>query len=138
MKSGLGIDGAPRKGVPKTKEERKTEHLKRYGTKKLLARGTGLHLKPEYDGRPIVLINVETGKPIPGGLIVNETKALATSCHGYDLGEGKKMLWSEGVIGTLSLPEQKKYCKMGMKLQPAPPRLAARIKGLREAGIRFE
>jgi len=40
--SGLGVGGAARKGKPKTEEERKEEHIRRYGTKKLPPRGTGL------------------------------------------------------------------------------------------------
>lgn len=103
-----------------------------------------LHLKSDgevklkLDGKPIIIINLETGEVVPGGLVVNEEKALATPCHGYNLGEGKKMLWSEGVIGGLSLPEQERFCRAGVKLEPAPPRLAKRIKALREAGIEFK
>jgi len=40
--SGLGVGGAARKGKPKTEEERKKEHIRRYGTEKLPPRGTGL------------------------------------------------------------------------------------------------
>jgi len=90
------------------------------------------------EGKPIGLLNLETGEVISGGLVVNEEKALATPCHGYDLGLGKKILWSPGVIGGLSLPEQEKYCKMGMDIKPATPALARRIKALREAGVRFK
>jgi len=42
FESGLGVGGAPRKGKPKTEEERKEEHIRRYGTEKLPPRGTGL------------------------------------------------------------------------------------------------
>jgi len=94
-------------------------------------------LLDKLDGKPLLLLNIQTGEAIPGGLVVNEAKALATPCHGYDLGLGKKMLWSEGVIGTLSLPEQERFCKVGMEIEPATGGLARRIKALREAGVRF-
>jgi len=94
-------------------------------------------LKEKLDGKCIIIVDIERGEIIKGGLVVNEEKALATPCHGYDLGLGKKILWSEGVIGGLSLPEQEKYCKMGMKIEPATIGLARRIKALREAGIEF-
>lgn len=99
---------------------------------------SGLDSIDKYAGQPIILINIETGKVIPGGRVVSEEKALATPCHGYDLGEGKKMLWSKGVVGTLSLPEQEKFCKVGMDLKPMTGTLARRITALREAGIRFK
>jgi len=135
--SGIGVGGAPRRGKPKTEEERKTEHIRRYGTGELPPRGTGLEKQKLLD-KPIIIINIQTGETVPGGIVVNEEKALATPCHGYDLGEGKKILWSEGVIGGLSLPEQDKYCKKGMDLKPMSGALARRIKALREAGIRFK
>ena len=94
-------------------------------------------LLDKLDGKPLLLLNLETGEVIPGGLVVNEAKALATPCHGYDLGEGKKMLWSKGVIGTLSLPEQERFCQAGMDIKPATGALARRIKALREAGVKF-
>lgn len=135
--TGLGVGGAPRKGVPKTEKERKEEHIRRYGTEELPPRGSGLDSIDKYAGQPIILINIETGKVIPGGRVVSEEKALATGCHGYDIGEGKRMLWSKGVVGTLSLPEQEKYCKVGMDLKPMTGRLKKRITALREAGIEF-
>ena len=92
----------------------------------------------ELDGKEVLLVDAKSGDVIEGGIIVNEERAMATPCHGYDLGEGKKILWSKGVIGALSLPEQEKYCKVGMNIEPAPPKLAARIKALREAGIKFK
>ena len=94
--------------------------------------------KEELSEKPILLVDIEEGKVVSGGIVVDEEKALSTPCHGYDLGEGKRMLWSKGVIGTLSLPEQLKYCKAGMEIKPAPPRLAERIRALREAGIKFD
>lgn len=99
---------------------------------------SGLDSIDKYAGKPIILVNVETGKIIPGGRVVSEEKALATPCHGYDLGEGKKMLWSKGVVGTLSLPEQEKFCKVGMDLKPMTGALKRRITALREAGIEFK
>lgn len=136
--SGLGVGGAPRKGKPKTEEERKEEHIRRYGTEELPPGGSGLDSIDKYAGQPIILINLDTGKVIPGGRVVSEEKALATGCHGYDIGEGKRMLWSKGVVGTLSLPEQDKFCKVGMDLKPMTGRLKKRITALREAGIRFK
>jgi len=135
--NGLGVGGAPRKGVPKTEEERKEEHIRRYGTEELPPRGTGLE-KNKLVNEKIIMMDLERGETVPGGIVVNEEKALATPCHGYDLGEGKKILWSEGVIGGLSLPEQEKYCKKGMDLKPMSGALEKRIKALREAGIRFK
>ena len=90
----------------------------------------------ELDGKEILLVDAKTGDVIEGGIIVNEARAMATPCHGYDLGRGKKLLWSKGVVGALSMPEQRKYCRVGMDIQPAPPRLAERIKALRTAGVR--
>ena len=92
----------------------------------------------KLDGKLILIIDLEKGEVVPGGLVRNEAKALATPCHGYDLGEGKKMLWSPGVIGTLSLPEQQRFCTAGVRLEPATGALARRIKALREAGIKFK
>jgi len=153
---GLGSSGVPRMGRPKTEEERRKTHLLRFGTEELPPRGTGLHLTSndyytltvkipkkqldELEGSEIIILNLSEGKIISGGIVVDEEKALSTPCHGYDLGEGKKMLWSKGVIGTLSLPEQEKYCRVGMRLKPVSeaPRLARRIKILREAGIEFD
>lgn len=134
-KSGIGIGGEPRRGKPKTEEERKAEHIKRFGEKELPPRGTGL---TKLDGKLILIIDLEKWETVPGGLVRNEEKALATPCHGYDLGEGKKMLWSEGVIGTLSLPEQERFCAAGMDIKPATGPLATRIKALREAGVKFK
>jgi len=92
----------------------------------------------DLDGKEIILFDADTGEMIEGGIVVNEERAMSTPCHGYDLGMGKKILWSKGVIGALSLPEQEKFCKVGMDIRPAPPKLAARIKALREAGVRFK
>jgi len=133
--SGIGVGGTPRKSKSKTDKERLAEHIKQYGEEKLPPRGTGL---TKLDGKLILIIDLEKGEVVPGGIVRNEEKALATPCHGYDLGEGKKMLWSSGVIGTLSLPEQEKYCATGMDIKPATGPLAARIKALREAGIKFK
>lgn len=135
--TGLGIGGSPRRGKPKTEEERREQHITRYGTEELPFRGSGLDSIDKYAGQPILLINVETGKGIPGGRVVSEEKALATGCHGYDIGEGKRMLWSKGVVGSLSLPEQKKFCHAGMDLKPMTGALKKRITALREAGIEF-
>ena len=41
-KTGLGVGGEPRKGKPKTEEERKAEHLARFGSEKLPERGKKL------------------------------------------------------------------------------------------------
>lgn len=90
-----------------------------------------------FDGKPVIIINVETGEAVSGGMIVDEKKARATPCHGYDIGEGKRMLWSKGVIGTLNLPEQKRFCKKGIDIKPMTGRLKKRITALRKAGITF-
>lgn len=100
-------------------------------------KGTKIDIK-KLDGKLILIIDLEKGETIPGGLVINEAKATATPCHGYDLGESKKMLWSSGVIGTLSLPEQERFCVAGMDIKPATGALAKRIKALREAGITFK
>ena len=39
---GLGVGGAPRMGRPKTEEERRQEHYRRYGTWEVPPRGTGI------------------------------------------------------------------------------------------------
>jgi len=135
--SGIGVGGAPRKGKPKTKKKRKEEHIKRYGSEELPPRGTGLE-NHKLINEEMIMLDLERGETILGGIVINEEKALATPCHGYDLGEGKKMLWSEGVIGGLSLPEQEKYCRKGLDLKPMTGALAKRITALREAGIRFK
>lgn len=41
-KTGLGVGGAPRRGRPKTEEERLATHKARFGTSELPPRGTGL------------------------------------------------------------------------------------------------
>ena len=46
----------------------------------------------KLDGKLILIIDLEKWEIVPGGLVRNEEKALATPCHGYDLGEGKKIL----------------------------------------------
>jgi len=56
----------------------------------------------ELDGKEILFVDAKSGDVIEGGIIVNEERAMATPCHGYDLGEGKKILWSKGVIGVES------------------------------------
>ncbi len=91
-----------------------------------------------FGGKSIIIINVETGEAISGGMIVDEKKARATRCHGYDIGEGKKMLWSKGIIGTLNLPEQKRFCKKGIDIKPMKGRLKKRITALRKAGVTFK
>ncbi len=133
--SGIGVGGSLRKGKPKPKKERLAEHIKRYGEESLPPRGTGV---AKLDGKVVIIIDLEKMETVPGGLVVSEAKATATPCHGYDLGQGKKMLWSSGVIGTLSLPEQEKYCAAGMDIKPATGALARRIKALREAGVKFK
>lgn len=40
--TGLGAAGIPRRGRPKTEEERRMTHLRRFGTTELPPRGTGL------------------------------------------------------------------------------------------------
>ena len=40
--SGLGVGGTPRRGNPKTDEERKASHAARFGNENLPPRGTGL------------------------------------------------------------------------------------------------
>jgi len=46
------------------------------------------------------------------------------SCHGYRL-DDEKMLWSKGVIGTLT-DEQEKLCKEVYLAEPVPPKLIKR------------
>lgn len=111
------------------------EHITK---EKAKASKSGLKHINGYAGVPVILLNIETLEVMPGGLIVSEEKALATPCHGYDLGEGKKILWSKGVVGSLSLPEQEKFCKVGMDIKSATEPLAKRIKALREAGVTFK
>jgi len=40
--TGLGATGIPRAGKPKTEAERLSTHIRRYGSKELPERGTGL------------------------------------------------------------------------------------------------
>jgi len=42
--NGLGLEGKPRYGRPKTEEERRRSHFIRYGTYQLPQRGTGLSI----------------------------------------------------------------------------------------------
>jgi len=42
IETGLGAAGIPRRGRPKTEEERRATHLRRFGTTELPPRGTGL------------------------------------------------------------------------------------------------
>ena len=86
----------------------------------------------------VVFLDLENGEIDEGGIVVDEEKALASPCHGYDLGDSGRLIFSPGIVGALDKYEQQKYCKIGLDLKPPPPRLAARIKALREAGVHFK
>lgn len=45
LSKGLGVGGNPGRGRPKTDKKRRVEHQRRFGTKKLPKRGTGLKRK---------------------------------------------------------------------------------------------
>lgn len=85
-----------------------------------------------------ILLDLENGEIKEGGIVVDEEKALRSPCHGYDLGDSGRLVFSEGIVGALDKYEREKYCKAGLDLKPPPPRLAARIKALREAGVHFK
>jgi len=67
----------------------------------------------------------ELGSP---GIVVNE--ALTGSCRCHDIGEGKKLCFSKGIIGTLSQPQREKYCKTEISV---PDGMKARIERFRAA-----
>lgn len=132
--SGLGAGGEPRKGQPKTEEERRATHLARYGEEKLPPRGTGL--SKHLGDREIICADINSGEVLEGGSVADEQTALESPCHGYKL-DGGRLVFSRGIKGALNKYEIEKYCKAGLDLKPPPPRLAARIKALREAGVHF-
>lgn len=130
--TGIGIGGEPRKGKPKTEEERKAEHIRRYGEENLPPRGTGL-------GAPDVLFFIVPKVELQrGGIVVDEEKALASKCHGYRIpldGRVSELVWCAGIIGALDEAEKKKYCKTGIDWGKTPETLQRRFKILHEAGI---
>jgi len=94
---------------------------------------------PEHvENENIVLLDLENGEIREGGIVVDEERALRSPCHGYDLGDSGRLVFSEGIVGALDKYEREKYCKVGLDLKPPPPRLATRIKALREAGVHFK
>ena len=50
------------------------------------------------------------------GLVVDRDTARTTGCHGYQM-DGEKFLWSPGVIGMLSDPQEKIFCKGEPKIK---------------------
>jgi len=62
--------------------------------------------------------------------IVDEKLAKTTPCHGYKY-DGEKFLWSEGAVGMLSDPQEKKFCttvKIKGKKGEVPSELKTRWK----------
>jgi len=130
-KTGIGIGGEPRYGKPK-EEERREEHIRRYGEEKLPPRGTGLR---EINVLFLIVPKMELER---GGIVVDEKKALASRCHGYRIpldGEVSELVWCKGIIGALDEEEKKKYCKTGIDWGKTPETLQKRFKILHEAGI---
>jgi rubrerythrin len=68
------------------------------------------------------------------GIVVDEAKALRTSCIRISLGEGRKpLIYSPGIVGALDAGEQEKYCKAGYVDREATPKQKARIQALANA-----
>jgi hypothetical protein len=65
------------------------------------------------------------------GIIVDEATALATSCKAFDIGEGKKMYFSSGIIGAMDPDQVEKYCK-GITEEESPA-LKERVSKFRKA-----
>jgi len=131
--TGLGVGGEPRKGAPKTEEERRLSHEARFGKEEPPERGTGL-------SQDLILQDARTGDIKTGGIVVDEERALETPCHGYRVsidGEVSELVWSPGIIGALSEEEKGKYCKLGIQWKPAPEGLERRWTALRKAGVKF-
>ena len=61
---------------------------------------------------------------------VIDTAIAFQSCHGYKF-DDEKMLWSRGVIGTLT-DEQEKLCKEIHITEPIPPKLVERQEEFRK------
>jgi len=73
-----------------------------------------------------------------GGIVVDEDLALKSRCHGYRIpldGKVTEMVWSPGIVGTLSKEEKAKYCQAGIDWEEPPERLKRRLRILHEAGI---
>ena len=141
--TGIGVGGAPRRGVPKTEEERRATHIREYGEEKLPPRGTGLNIRYRDGlmGKPTIIINMESGEAELGGIVVDEVKAKSTPCHGYRVtidGKTSELVWSPGIVGALSESEKAKYCTLGITWGKAPEHLEKRWKILHEAGIKFK
>ena len=69
-----------------------------------------LHWLAEMEGSP--------------GIVVDEELAKATPCYGYETPEGKKLLFSRGIIGMLDQAQIEKYCPT-VEIKPGlPPRVA--------------
>ncbi|MDL1957047.1 MAG: hypothetical protein LWW95_08405 [Candidatus Desulfofervidus auxilii] len=75
------------------------------------------------------LVEIDEGY---GGLVIDEAKAELYPCTCYDIGEGKKLCFSKGIIGALTEEQIKKYCKKGI-VHKTSERLKERIMNFRKA-----
>ncbi len=91
-----------------------------------------------HEHQRIILIDADTGEIIRGGIVVDEAVALNTPCHGFKIelnGKTSELVFSKGIVGALSEDEKVKYCKLGIRWEPPPSKLAQRLKFLHQAGI---
>jgi len=68
------------------------------------------------------------------GLIVDKDLAARTPCHGYKMPDGELLLWSPGIIGMLSDPQEKAYCtKIETEKRSVSPALERRWRFFKES-----
>lgn len=65
------------------------------------------------------------------GILVDEATAKATPCKTFDIGKGKKLYFSKGIIGALDEDQIETYCK-GMIAEESPE-LRERVEKFRSA-----
>lgn len=73
------------------------------------------------------------------GIVIDKELAMATSCHGYkDPKTGELFVWSPGVVGMLSDPQEKIFCKTVETETKLPKRIIEFKKAVAEAHKKIE
>lgn len=111
----------------------KDGYIKDEGKKKLPITIGNIDLKGKF-----MLIRIPDLEIEEGGIVVDEQEALLSRCHGYRInldGKVTEMVWSPGIIGTLSKGEKEKYCVAGIDWEEPPVKLKKRLRILHQAGI---
>lgn len=71
------------------------------------------------------------------GRVIDRTVAKETPCHGYEI-DGEYMLWSTGVIGTLSDSQEKIFCNPRKLKKATPKALKERLKTFQKIANKCE